>query len=189
MRGQKLSLNERLSLVLATLALVVSMVTFYWQSLRSAPELAVTVVAPVVGPKSFSFEFAFFNTGNKAVLIDSACVVTTTAELGRNTGSCWSEQRPDGLPAILEPGKILKAKIERESYSWQQMYETGTHAIGPLRKQAGWKQIPIGLQLVVFDADGIRREKTTEPMFSFHAHSDGSTSNPTTEYRSVSLRW
>ena len=185
----KLTLNEKLSLFLASLALATSAFTFYWQSVRSVAQLAVTVAAPSIGPKRFSLEFAFFNTGNKAILIDSACIVTTTVDPKDNVGSCWPEKRAEGLPAVIEPGKILKTRIERDCYSWQKMYETGEPPTGPVRKLPGWKRIPVGLQLIVFDADGARQEKTTEPLFSFHAGPDGSTSDPTTEYRSVAVKW
>lgn len=183
----KLTLSEKLTFCLSIVALIISVVAFYWQSIRSISEIAVTAVAPSIGPKSFSFEFAFFNTGNKAILIDSACVVTTTAQYP--IGSCWGESNPEGLPAVLEPGKILKTKIERQSYSWTAMYETGLEASGPLKKSAGWKRIPIGLQLVIFDANGVRQETTTQPLFSFHVGPDGSTSNPITDYRSVTIVW
>ncbi|RVU41946.1 hypothetical protein EOE67_01785 [Rheinheimera riviphila] len=189
MRRPKLTLNEKLSLTMAAFALIVSIAAFYYQSLRSISQLTVTAVAPSIGPRSYVFEVAFFNSGNKAALIDRACVVTTTADPITNAGNCFVESLPQGLPAILQPGSILKIKLERTSVDWSEMYQTGLAASGAMGKRPGWKLIPIGLKLVVFDAEGIRHDATTEPLFSFHVHLNGSTSSPTSDYQAVAVNW
>ena len=145
-----LEIKDRITIGLSTAALLVAASGFYYQNLRVQGRIAATTVAPYVGGRGVEFEFAIFNTGNRAVLVDSACVISTTMTEGDRRFECADIDRPPDLPVVLEPGRIFKTKVRRDDFDWEAVLPTSLPPEGFFKNKPGWRKIPIGLRFVVF---------------------------------------
>jgi hypothetical protein len=188
-RASKLEIKDRISLGLSSAALCIAASGFYFQNVRVTNGISVSPIKPAVGGRSIAFDFALANTGSAAMLIETACIVASSAPKSDQQLFCFGSERPTGLPLVLEPGRIIKASVEQDNVDLPTMAQTSLPPEGVLRTMPGWRKLPIGLLLVVFDASGVRRELATAELFHFHYGPDGSTSAPNTDYKASALKW
>ena len=167
--------KDRITITISVVALCVSALGFYFQNIRVSHRLQAVATGVQTGRSSLQFDLAFLNNGNRPALIYGAdAVIASTDTLGDPALAMevGRSNEVDGLPAVLDPGGILKVTVRTE-FDAGYLLGFGGAPDGPLARRPGWKKIPVGIRVRAFDSSG-RRHVIVRPSFDFNLHSRGS---------------
>jgi hypothetical protein len=110
--GKRLSLtkSEKLTLILSVVALILSLLSTYYQFFFSSQELKATIAFAFFEGKQndIPLQIAFINSGNQPALVFNVyprAVDADGSKIGIN-----SEKTPAELPAVVKQGEILLVK-------------------------------------------------------------------------------